>query len=457
MKISFENFRGFKKCGPIQIRPITLLVGENSSGKTSFQAALRYLLTLSAFSSPESAGFNQPPFFLGGFEDIAYSRLGRTAISTRDFSISIQRPTPPMNRQHSFVRGELPPEYEIFLQFSEWLGQPALKMVRFAAASKSFSIDLVKMTLTLNNEEQPDRFYRYDFVSDVHPQLEQARKIPQTAVYLFSILLPLTFEKDFQRNNRILINSNAEAETLSSFFDIFATSYQVFFSPIGSERQVSALSPMRTEPKRVYEVLDTRVSPTGTHVPMRLAQQKIENADAWASQRAYFAKFGKDAGLFSNIDIRRLGSTQNDPFQIMVSVGGKKRNIMDVGYGVSQVLPLLYEMAEKRPKLLLIQQPEVHLHPRAQAELGSLIVEAYTTQNHTFVIETHSDFIVDRIRNHIRLGEIKLSDVSLLYFHRHKSEIAVSEITLDDHGNVIDPPSEYRDFFYREEKDLLGF
>jgi len=74
LRISLERFRAFAATGEIQIKPLTLLVGENSTGKTSFLAALRFALSL---SDREKRGyFNVYPFDLGSFDDIAYDATG---------------------------------------------------------------------------------------------------------------------------------------------------------------------------------------------------------------------------------------------------------------------------------------------------------------------------------------------------------------------------------------------
>src|SRR5881396_1662040 len=74
-------------------------------------------------------------------------------------------------------------------------------------------------------------------------------------------------------------------------------------------------------------------------------------------------------------------------------------NLVDVGYGVSQALPILVDTLQRpaADEVFLLQQPEVHLHPRAQAELGSFFV-SQAGKKRRFVIETHSDYLVDRVR-----------------------------------------------------------
>ena len=75
MRVSVHNFRSFRSAEDVEIRPLTLLVGQNSTGKTSFLAALRYLLAFRERADPNS--LNAPPFDLGSFEAIAHHSEGK--------------------------------------------------------------------------------------------------------------------------------------------------------------------------------------------------------------------------------------------------------------------------------------------------------------------------------------------------------------------------------------------
>ncbi len=104
-------------------------------------------------------------------------------------------------------------------------------------------------------------------------------------------------------------------------------------------------------------------------------------------------RFGEQAGLFKKVDIKKLGDSLADPFQIMVTTNGIPANLIDVGYGVSQALPVVVQsMLAAKEQMLLLQQPEVHLHPKAQAALGSFFVDLVASGNKEFVVETHSDY-----------------------------------------------------------------
>jgi predicted ATPase len=106
-------------------------------------------------------------------------------------------------------------------------------------------------------------------------------------------------------------------------------------------------------------------------------------------------------------------------------------------------------------ELFLLQQPEVHLHPRAQAELGSFFA-SQARKDRKFVIETHSDHLVDRVRMEVRRKKLKPEDVSLLYFERGKHGATIHNLELDRNGGIVNPPEGYRQFFLNEERDLLG-
>ena len=186
--------------------------------------------------------------------------------------------------------------------------------------------------------------------------------------------------------------------------------------------------------------------------------------DEWENLRKHLESFGRVSGLFDEIRIqpltqsRRQRPTGSDPFQIQIRKGsgrfkGVPRNIIDVGYGVSQILPVVSEIlaASQPTDLFLLQQPEVHLHPSAQAELGTLFC-TIASQDVQLVIETHSDHLIDRIRMDVRDGKtaLKPEDVRILYFEREGLDVKIHEIWWDKSGNVMNSPPGYRRFFMEE-------
>ena len=131
---------------------------------------------------------------------------------------------------------------------------------------------------------------------------------------------------------------------------------------------------------------------------------------------------------------------------------------MDVGYGVSQALPILTELLRADPPdLCLLQQPEVHLHPSAQAALGTLFCSIAATSTQ-LMVETHSDHLLDRVRMDVRDGkaDLQAEDVSVLFFEPGELDVTIHSLRLDQDGNVLDAPPTYRQFFMDEMERSIG-
>ncbi len=106
----------------------------------------------------------------------------------------------------------------------------------------------------------------------------------------------------------------------------------------------------------------------------------------------------------------------------------------------------------------LFQQPEMHLHPSAQAALGSLFCST-AASGRQLIVETHSDYIIDRILLDIRDKRTKLKpeDVSILYFERGDRDVTIHSIRIDAEGNVLDAPDGYRKFFKDELNRVIDY
>lgn len=127
-------------------------------------------------------------------------------------------------------------------------------------------------------------------------------------------------------------------------------------------------------------------------------------------------------------------------------------SILDVGFGISQVLPIIVQSLLSERNIILIEQPELHLHPRLQAELGSLFAECISApQQNQFIIETHSEHLILRLQRLIRQGALKPSDVSVLYATRDEAGSWCHQLRLDSEGDFIDEwPEGFFEEGYRE-------
>jgi AAA domain, putative AbiEii toxin, Type IV TA system/Protein of unknown function (DUF3696) len=363
-RIFFEGIRCFATRQEVPLAPLTVLVGENSSGKSTVLALVRLAWDLA--SNRDTPDFNEEPFLLGAYDQIATRSPGA---------------------RRSFVIGLQGSWYEIEATFEARSGQPALAQ--------------------------------------------------------FQLRGPESLKLEFDRKGQVVGEAREDL-----FYGIFA---------VMGERPY-AFAPVRTRPLRTYDPIQAVGGPEGSHVPMILASAPVLEPARWSKLFSALDGFGQASGLFKKIEVRRLGESEGDPFQIQVHIGGNTVNMIDVGYGVSQVLPVVVDcLRGEEGGTFLLQQPEVHLHPQAQAELGSFLGVLAKQQNKRFVIETHSDYLVDRIRMDIRDGKgLKAEDVSLLYFERKNGEAQIHRLNLDEQGNILDPPPGYRSFFLREERRFLG-
>ena len=126
---------------------------------------------------------------------------------------------------------------------------------------------------------------------------------------------------------------------------------------------------------------------------------------------------------------------------------GVRMGPSDVGTGVFQILPVIVQAVTQRGGALLIEQPEVHVHPRMQAELGSVIARIASERGPQFIIETHSEHLILRMQRLVREATLKADDLAVLYVSKDELGSHVQRLRLDDEGHFID---EWPDGFFEE-------
>jgi len=397
-------------------------VGENSAGKTTFLAICQIVASILEGYNP-NVSFNTPPFSLGAFEQIASYRGGRAG-RAREFSIAAE-----------FGDADAPSTVQAV--FCSEAGQPTMRSWSFESSEYAVSIERKNgsgLSLRLTTKGKGGESFS-----------RTLRDVPwHRPISLFVLVQPATRDRTSLAKNLDLISTiDNRLRQLRHSFD----------------QSPYAFAPIRTSPRRTYDPASTAPDPEGSHVPMLLAQLASQtDLKQWEDLRGSLDDFGASSGLFEQITVKRKGNKDSDPFQIGVKSMGPVVNLADVGYGVSQVLPLVVDSIQRRrtnTKLFLLQQPEVHLHPRAQAALGTFFARL-ADKSRSFVIETHSDYLLDRVRMEVRRGNgLRPEDLSILYFERGKEGAHIHSLSVDKNGSIMNAPPGYRDFFLSEEMALL--
>ncbi len=449
-RVQFTDFRCFGQGEPVEIRPITLLVGENSAGKTSFLAGLRFVLE--SLSRQSRNPFNRDPYFLGGFDQIAHYKGGRGG-RAKSFCMSIYVPPSPNGRGRSPNAAD---EVVHRFSFAKGAPQPELHTYQFSTRETEVELSLEASTPELTVIRGASK----TALNIPRGGMPPASLLRENVSYLSIVMAELSFRFEAGPRRELPGRKEKELALAGVAPEIVRAVSTAFRNSSGIlSQEVFASAPVRTQPLRTYTPSELLASSEGSHVPLELSRAKARDPERWAAIRQGLISFGQNSGLFSDIDIRQLGKSDIDPFQIMVRINGPAMNLADVGYGISQVLPIVYQVQHSsRHGTYLLQQPEVHLHPRAQAELGSLLATmvAGKSSRPTFVVETHSDYLVDRVRIEVAAGKISSKDVAIVFFQKGQHGSTADNLVLNEQGDIKDAPDEFRAFFMEEHGKLLG-
>ena len=443
--VTLKNYRCFREEQTARLAPLTLLVGENSTGKTSFLAILRALWDI-AFAD-RVPDFREEPFDLGAFEDIAYNRGVGDTDDAASFEAGFVYKYP--RYRSSVVR------YDATFKNYDGTPFPAKRRLHGNEAWIEVAVDKKSVvrsqfgTQSKHWEIERPRYTSYDFHSDRLFPMANSSMLRRS--FLAGEVGP---EDD---------GDNPTRDDLAKISRLSAPLISYGWGGRSPNLRPFAGTPVRSRPRRTYDPIRPARDAEGEYIPAYLANLYRGNAAEWQRLKASLEGFGRKSGLFDDISVMSFGKTSGAPFQIRIRKWGKRRkgvdrNLIDVGYGVSQALPMLTELLRPdSPQMFLLQQPEVHLHPSAQAALGSLFCDV-AAQRKQLIVETHSDYIIDRVRMDVRdrTTGLKPDDVSILYFERDDLDVKIHSIRLDEMGNVLDAPHSYGKFFMEETRRSIG-
>jgi len=424
-----NNFRGFRDTF-IPIDKVNFLIGENSTGKTSILKLIRVLSNYEFWRNLDlnSGDLNSRDFHFGYFSELCDRDFFEIGFRNKNFSYR--------NKAQQFIT---------ILRFVNENGISTVSHIRILTKNAELELKFSEFNAMYRvvfaekdiNNTKFEQWVNSRITDDVKFNFFRREEIPQK----------LKKHISFFRLFVSMIKNNGDTETakLLDSFEFFTS--LVWFSPI------------RAQPKRTYDNYKISFSPDGSHIPF-LLKNLLPTPQSNGKERKTFQtalnKFGQDSGLFDKIEV--LGEEQTTPLEIRVFFGENNIKISNVGYGVSQILPLIIEvLTNEKNEWYAIQQPEIHLHPRGQAAFGELIYDTQKADNKTFIIETHSDYIVDRFRLCVNKNKEETSDeFQVLFFERTKDGNKVTPIKIQSNGKYTnDQPKSFQEFFIKEQLELI--
>ena len=412
-ELRLQDVRCFDGEQSAKLGRITLLLGENGAGKSTFLGCYKTLAKLANLDDlGDTNHFNDAPFRMGSFDTIV--RAGET-----DFAVggSFEGHCH-TDVTFTFAAGNNngPVEQNVRLEFDvkanskkrlniEWLREP--DTLQFEGPNFSFELDRSVISYAPISTWL-SRYVRLGF-------------------------LPFNGEpREFRRHRDPRASREDEVE-FGKFVSFLRSELPLPGKPSFA---VEALDPDLPPLKRAYAsppaYLDTRRDP----------------------DLRYLAEAGKTLGLWSDISVR--SNPTSGTFEVLIGTPSGWRNLIDVGYGVHSLLSLLNTIHRRTHRaVILLQQPEVHLHPRAQANLAQWMAES----DCGFLIETHSEHFTDHFRICVMEGTLQPEELSIVYFESSPDgkSSRIHSMGVDASANLLNAPNGYRSFFLHETERLLGF
>ncbi|MCC6551754.1 MAG: DUF3696 domain-containing protein [Polyangiaceae bacterium] len=425
-----KSFKGWEDTGDVRLAPITLFFGSNSSGKTSLLQAI-LLLKQTAASSDRSRvlypGDDRSLVDLGTVPDLIHGHAADGALEVGlNWTSSPGDPALPVEDGEANLgfatRVRLTPEGQPHVESIFYgIGDVSVNM----AESDSGGYKLVATGIPLKRKRgrpwplpAPVRFY--GFPSEVENYYRDAQWLSD---------LVLVLEKQFDR--------------------------------------VQYVGPLREYPKRTYLWAGEKPENVGKKGELAVAallaaraeERKIPYGEGrgrrWRPFEEVIAGWLREMGAIDSFEVVAIARNRKD-YEVRVKRTPESSEVLitDVGFGISQLLPVLVQSYYATPhSTVIFEQPEIHLHPRLQAAMADVIIDAMKRCDVQFIIESHSEHFLRRLQRRIAEEVLTKDDVALYRCDVDGGKSTIDQLTVDSYGNITNWP---KDFFGDEMGDLAA-
>jgi predicted ATPase len=422
-KLNLTNFKAFESAN-VTLKPITIFLGPNNSGKSSVLAPFRMLSqTIQSYDPTVPLLLNGIMGDFGTYKDVVYANK---------------------KARHIEINCKIKPKRRVVRSNGEVLSRslPSLSMsLKFKFRSSIREIILKELKIIRGNKE---RFLsKYSEDSEKHiiqkingtliPQSHKAYVSKRMSLFHFlprSVFQPRVESKSEETSAFLNDEMRSSLNMLPRICNDF---YKLFF-------ELEYVGAMRLPPSRTYMFSGERnrkVGSQGEYATNIIAMDSIRKGSKSKGIRRKVVSWLQKAGIASDIKIVAL-SDRHYELHVQNPITKEYQNFADVGYGNSQVIPVLvggYNLEES--SVYIVEEPEIHLHPKAQAELGDFFLDLHKKNIQTLV-ETHSEHLVVRLQQHVAAGILNPNDIAFYYVYADKNQKNVFELNLDKKGQFVE-------------------
>lgn len=402
--LHLKQFKAWADTGPIALKPITLLLGTNSSGKSSLIQSL--LLLKQTIESPDRTIHLN----LGGDERNDVFNFG-------DFSSIL-------------TQGSTDRQFEIHFTFQRDSADNRVKAGGFDAVygqTKGGALAIQQLRLST----EPDG----------HVFRVQRREKGAFAIYVEPEITTRGKSRDYAPERSIAFSSKAVTllgEDGSVVQDI----------SLAIRRELEGLiylGPLRQKPRRDYPWNKGQpgiFEPDGKQaIDVLLASALLPGPDRNRVIKDV-SRWLKRMDLADQLQVRQVGRSTH--YEVVIDSQSVSANLRDVGIGISQVLPVLTVAFFAPPgSTVILEEPEIHLHPLAQSVLAELFAEASRERQIQFVIETHSEHLFRRMQTLVARDVLSTDECELYFVEQDQGTAQLRRLQLDIYGRVTNWPERF--------------